>query len=472
MDIETVPEDILLHIFYWATYGPVRNLEDVIDPGPFESLGRQKAENETRAALAGKRTLALVCRKWRILSANFLFEEIWIGPYGLQALMETLESENVQEEIKGRYISHLGARVKRIFICLTHDDLATEHVWSCVCRILLCCPNVQILSRLWAKNRQVMYQLSECGISTTLRRSRLCGAVPAAQELAVPSRQSDRCDLFKIIMLTKFAKIRRLDWGLCRGCKKTRGPFTEVDPHCSALSSLEVVSVGVHDKVSPLMEFFPPIELPRLYLPNVHTLRLYSSRVSMQEFTQHAIHLPQLRRIVQTKPSVGRVDSSRMLRWDNSQILEYEIEEVDYADFRASADLGMIPRICKNIDTLHIPVFKVAHQYLELLGKNAGCKTMKTIGLHAAPKLSDAIPSQIQWHLFMALQSLLGNVSTFLQLEKIVLFGAEWLTFVSDKQLANLLTATRRVKIECTDFRVCDVLSLTGASVDPVVTVV
>ena len=89
--MQQLPVELLLEIFQWATDSRYSSPVSSLHYTPFQAL---EAEGEI-ASLKIKRNLSLVCRQWRQLTVQLLFQDLWItrGAVGLRGALQTVTPE-------------------------------------------------------------------------------------------------------------------------------------------------------------------------------------------------------------------------------------------------------------------------------------------------------------------------------------------------------------------------------------------
>lgn len=143
---DTLPSELLVEIFDFATYSAIRDLQTLINySSPFEYIDHDTTDASIIAALRTRCALSLTSKRWRVLSARYLYEEICVRNRRSDAIL----ADVLEASASGRNAA-LGSHVKRIFFrrsVNTPRRTGKEEVGEDVLRIIRCCPNVRIISR-------------------------------------------------------------------------------------------------------------------------------------------------------------------------------------------------------------------------------------------------------------------------------------------------------------------------------------
>lgn len=139
-----LPDEIWQFIFYLATDNPARRESEHDGPmelEPFETFQEGEDRDSAREAFEVKISISIVSAKWRNLSAKFLFEDIRIrqGSYAL--------ARKLDEPITPSSNITFGAYVRRTIIRVGGAGVWTKTLEASARRIVLACPNTQILAR-------------------------------------------------------------------------------------------------------------------------------------------------------------------------------------------------------------------------------------------------------------------------------------------------------------------------------------
>src|SRR6266478_7288273 len=97
--MQQLPVELLLEIFQWATDSRYSNPVSSLHFTPFQALG---AEGEM-ASLKIKRNLSLVCRQWRQLTVQLLFQDLWIK-HSAEGLRDTLQTITPEGNTYGDWV--------------------------------------------------------------------------------------------------------------------------------------------------------------------------------------------------------------------------------------------------------------------------------------------------------------------------------------------------------------------------------
>lgn len=144
----SLPHELWVVIFYFATYNTIRDMNYLVTPPPLAILYEKEDDELNDAALKIKHSLSLVCSLWRKLVTPFMLEDIKIR-HGAEELAFALEHGNKTSLNHG-----LGHLVKRVQLSLIPEpgNKGIGTAWSNAvgghtCRILQTCNNVVHLER-------------------------------------------------------------------------------------------------------------------------------------------------------------------------------------------------------------------------------------------------------------------------------------------------------------------------------------
>lgn len=159
----TVPTEILSQILHFATTSPLRedfgpnNFEEAWSPPVFSDTAELAIQRQLDDALAIKRAFSSVNRSFNSVMEEYLYEDLRVR-HGSDELARILENSSVagdDDEAKG--FKTIGERTRRI--CLYPADDSSADIWGGTVnknayRILRCCPNVEILIRVYENQRK------------------------------------------------------------------------------------------------------------------------------------------------------------------------------------------------------------------------------------------------------------------------------------------------------------------------------
>ncbi|TFY61210.1 hypothetical protein EVG20_g7144 [Dentipellis fragilis] len=165
--LPTLPPELWLHIFDFATYVP--HLFDSEVQNPFSSspssptypdyASDEKFRQAVRAALVTKRYLVRVCKQWHALATPLLYAAIYVGwERHLPQLRDTLTSDadRARTDTTGTASQPKGWWTRRVDLAMragrTSADQwtpAPETHSAALLQLIRCFPNLEILSALW-----------------------------------------------------------------------------------------------------------------------------------------------------------------------------------------------------------------------------------------------------------------------------------------------------------------------------------
>lgn len=132
----SLPVELWLEIFRWATLSPSTSSLCATTYQPFQAAST--VEGIDRDAVAVKRTLVCVCKLWRDLARDLLFEDVVISR-NAPALQHALESGGEGEE---KY-----RRIHRACLPYLSCTPYNYHDSETVATLLQSCPELEVLSR-------------------------------------------------------------------------------------------------------------------------------------------------------------------------------------------------------------------------------------------------------------------------------------------------------------------------------------
>lgn len=442
--MKALPVELLILIFAWATYGPIRDIDSIVHSIPSDSSKGAEDGIWSQTALAIKCALSCVCRQWRILSEPFLYEELWIGR-GSATLAHNLELSSSKSR------RNVNLHVMRIFLPDIHDKLwHTSSGYALILRILRCCPNTAIISR----NPYVSTQLDNAYIRPGESRE-------------------DHCDLFSLIIDAGLNNVRRLDWGGAMSRCYPR-PTTVFNGSISAfedsIPSLEVLSLGPdNSQWQPDSTFFATA--PRvLILPNVHTLHYHSSQNSADVIVSRALLLPALQ-LLNVCGSSYRADFDTTFRHAR-QVRTFMIgfssskkPSLNNSEPLAAAHhLRRALALCRDVEVVWYPVLAI-QDFVRVIAPSVECvglyaKSLDDVSLRTGVVCGVRVwgPSQpyrtySQWawaHLLKHFTILLGSDTPFPSLQHIILHGGDWHKFITEPKFQSVTDLAKHAGVVIT----------------------
>ncbi|KAI0823430.1 hypothetical protein BC628DRAFT_1384820 [Trametes gibbosa] len=158
VDHTSLPPELWLEIFRYATRVPRARTIAPMDPfTPERPADYAWGMNSPIQSMRTKCTLVRVCRVWRALATELLYEHIILGgSRRVQLFCRTLvESQETERKMlaaaapldgpptgHGRWVRHLDIRRWR-------TTQKTAQYWQCVVRSVYLCPNLRVFSGLW-----------------------------------------------------------------------------------------------------------------------------------------------------------------------------------------------------------------------------------------------------------------------------------------------------------------------------------
>ncbi|THH03552.1 hypothetical protein EW145_g6174 [Phellinidium pouzarii] len=424
MQCALLPPEIWTQIFFWATYGPARELDVLLAIPIFDSINYRATEKQYVLSLGMKHTLALVCTEWRSLTEVFMYEDLRIR-HGACALANVLENSKKSDS---NSIGH-GRYVRRISLPLMKKlSLNIDYDWEnkVVRRIIDCCPNLLVFSRY-----RSIFVKEEDEEEDETNGNAEPGYTEGEWDPVMPA-------------------VGRIDWntGLAFGIQR----MVSVPPRATWVAqSLQVLSLSGDNY------FWSPEQLQSMsivLLPRVHTLRIGSVYTfGVPGVDHYRMDLPALRRIILDKAEVLHRLIDSCLRAHGEQVREIEVAA--YWRFLRSDYISALLNYCSNVEVLHFPIFWVRvlrwRQTREM--PNCVLRGLTHIGLHAAAnpeiELARAEWQQIKGHF----NAIFGANSRLPAIRRVTLHGEEWTSLVSDFQFQWVLqlAQNREVEIFCED---------------------
>ncbi|EJD05545.1 uncharacterized protein FOMMEDRAFT_152870 [Fomitiporia mediterranea MF3/22] len=456
-----LPPELWARVFFWATFSSARDVSSLLTVPLFDGIAHREDDFQVRQALVTKLTLALVCRQWRALSEQYLYEDIWVR-HGKQVLADTFESSkrDCSQDIG------LGRHVKRIVLAqLQNNNPSQWHSrhWAdeYTSRIVRCCPNLLALSRYY----DISVKCDDDDDETMLEEG--------IQGL-LERYENECCSIHDPPLPT----MRRLDWSNGTAVDPWRPTISAVPSSVWSAEQLEVLSLAGDNY------FWAPTELQALssggrghiLLPNLHTLRVGSLYAfGVPGVSNYMLVLPALRRIildrgealhrlidcvVASSPASSSAQSKSSPNVPNVKALEVG---TPHWRFSRSDYISTFIRHYPTAESLHYPVFfarPLRWRRLRDNGLSYGpveqqrvFSSLRHVGLHAEPNPELTYPERngdaIWAHLHAHARSLLGSTSpTLLEsrlpcVNSITLHGLSWISLINDKRFYFILSLAR-----------------------------
>ncbi|KAL5483055.1 hypothetical protein ACEPAI_8284 [Sanghuangporus weigelae] len=421
-NICSLPHELLTEIFRIATDNPVRDIDSLVLWTPFEgSYAPQKLE-ESRIALKTKHALASVCRLFRDLTPEFLYEDIWIR-YGSDGLREVLEDSKVWDaDGEGFGFGRFTRRVS-IYSAVELSDSSVPMPQNARA-ILSCCPNVRVISRSPIPQENLHTQVE------------FIDAIPSLNDL-------------------EFPHLQRVEWHNVPNDTMLAATPTPTPFFFS--QSLRVLIIGPDN--------FPPArrssasgldenqeqEAPEtvISLPNLHTLGIQSIDAFGEPLRRYSIYLPSLKHLILKRPEAIYNLFDGGLTPLAPQITSLELA----ADFRFLRHdfISTVLDYCSHAEELYIPVFATRAPHQNMIPRVLlEFSSVKRVYLHAGLPNGYVYGQQAWWTMLEAhFDGLCGPNSRFITLESIILSGREWIESVQDKdRFTVVLRMVRRKEVE------------------------
>lgn len=363
-----LPPELWIDIFRYATHSPKLYSADY---HPFEtSPWEDRTHSDT---LALKYSIALVCRLWRALSIQMLYEDVQIGE-GASTLQHTLESDDSSDDESAPKV---GGWVRRA--CLPYTQSATPTPKSMPCLdILRHCPRLQVLVRPplgWDKSFSLRYEY------------------PASPPPTLPS-------------------VKRLDWWH-NDSASSSGGINSLDETLLSLPQLEYLSLAGDMGFTSLRQ-------TRIALPRLHVLDL---RRINAIFVRQVCYwsLPSLTQVIVDAPP--RAECLEAI-WSTFGSTIREVEFGKHMRYMVEDYVSQCLELCPEVQTLDYHVLFTtpphpsnAHVY----------SSLKRVGLNAAHNMSLCAhrnDPQGLGHIAEHIASFTREA--FPELKEFVLYGDEW----------------------------------------------
>ncbi|EMD38464.1 hypothetical protein CERSUDRAFT_32243, partial [Gelatoporia subvermispora B] len=372
MSATSLPVELWLQIFRWATLSPLTIRLNAVTYHPFETTSLI-ADDTLRTKLS----LLLVCKQWYQLALEFLYEDLWIRSAG--ALEEVL--------IRGREtqgVLEYGRWVRRVYLPYANTITDSPRTLAAV-EMLRCCQHLQVLMR------------------------------PGPYHLSRPD-QVLRFD-FPAGDCPSFTSLKRLDWWHHNEAARSGG-INSLPDTLRATPNLQYLSLGGEI----WMNF---LRVADLELPCLTTLRLRRMNVL---FIRQVCHwyMPQLKHVIID----GLVDIAILESfWEKFGEQIQTVELGNNLKFYVSDALTPIISGCPHLEELYYYI-NFTTKPTNLRDEQS---SLRTVGLHAlanaASHLADSPPywEHIEGHFALFSQSRFPN------LEKILLYG-NWAHIISHRR--------------------------------------
>ncbi|EJD08284.1 uncharacterized protein FOMMEDRAFT_164946 [Fomitiporia mediterranea MF3/22] len=378
-----LPAELLLYIFKLATDNVIRDIDRFVDLPPFESIDSQAKDEQCDLALKTKWSITLTCSAFRRLCTDFLYEDIRVR-HGSAGLADVLERSEMLAPGAG-----VGRTVKRavLFPLEPEDDSAPcDRISKHTRRILACCPNIRAVFR---------------------------PKVPLSGQCSSGDADSD--DTVNVPL--EFPSLQRVDWSSC----PSDDPPTLSQLPCSIWSSesLKTLSVGV--KEWSRFTGMQGTEVTNIF-SGIHTLRVRSlDAFGTPGQRLFSLELPSLHRLVLEQPDSMYALFSVVQYGDQITTLEFGLHK----GFLEHDYIMVLLVYCPNTTDLYFPIFTTSVTRRNSRGMSF-THSIKRIVLHAAVEEGSEVDEEQKWdHLTSQFESICGEHSRFMKLERITLYGEE-----------------------------------------------
>lgn len=399
MENQTLPPEIWLEIFEWATFNSF-----LTGYTPFQNITGDNRD----ASLHVKRTLSLVCRSWREWSTHLLYKEIRIR-HGAHALKQALERTIQDDRLYGSLVRLTSFLFIHSLICISYlcspfDDAWPHH--EQVRRVVLPYPSTAS---------------SRFQSLTSIDILKLC---PHLEILIRPQfllLDGLRYDFD--VEGVRMPSLRRLEWWPHNEAERTGG-INSLGAVLWNAPNLRFLFIG-----GPGVVGLTCIDPEPVALPMLETLRL--SVVSRLLLSQIVFRwaLPSLINLIMDSPLVELRPLYSMLETYGPQLQTIEFGK--HVRFLMNDFLSPCLKGCPVLKELNYYVF-----FTEPAETTVVHPTIETVRLHAAVNsiLSDG-PSL--WALLERHFSFLGNRMALPALQRVVLYG-DWRPVVINRRFYAL----------------------------------
>lgn len=443
---DTLPSELLVEIFGFATYSTIRDLQTLINSStPFEYIGNDATNASIIAALRTKCTLSLTSKRWRALSARYLYEEICVRNLRSDAILaDVLEAS--------AFGTSLGSHVKRIYFRRSVNKprrLGTNEPGSAVLRIIRCCPKVRIISR----DRDLLDRVTRVKAG---RFSDPYSFDKISEEISRLGALVERVDL----------TFGNLALGSLNHC------FGFSPGICCNFSSLRMLSISMD---VPIWSKNPEeLGFKHAQLSNLHTLRLLRSHmrevvhVKLIEFPP--VVLPALRRLIVSDVHHSHYRTLLEANAERVHVFEFDASPGERGWYLQYANLAYPLSICPNLEELYFPILVVTTRVdLDLVAtvpEVRKSRRIRHVGLHATAfeqlKLWGGYDGGYQvyhkgneggdptcyeeWE-WKKLEEQFAFIGTFECLENITFYGSDWKAYVGDSRFLQMIESITAIGI-------------------------
>ncbi|KAF8899140.1 hypothetical protein BD779DRAFT_1666862 [Infundibulicybe gibba] len=370
----TLPTEIWIEIFKWATYSPRQSRwwsSDIEHDNvyvPFERAPGQTIESET---LNARRNLGLVCKQWKVLTEGFLYQDVNIRR-GAHALRELFDRKEQHGSHHG--LARLFSRIQTV--TGPHVDSVTP------IEILKCCTEIKTLVR------------------------------PQYLQSEILSFEFD-------IDCPRLPLLRRLEWWHNREAARSGG-----------INSLQVVLQNAPNLRYLFLGGVPSINcigLAYISLPELQTLRFHLQNSGILRMLVTRWSLPSLKCVITDTPMTGL---AMLAIWETygSQLLAVEFGK--HLRFLMFDYLTQCMKLCPNLESISYSLFFAvapnlakAHRSIKYVNIDASVNDFLVDG--------ESIWAIINQHF----SALLGGM--FPALERIVFYG-DWRGIISHQRFNSI----------------------------------
>jgi len=384
----SLPVELWLHIFRLSTITPLTHRLRAITYHPFQTIPLIAAQDDAEAVKT-KLALVRVCKAWRALAIDLLYEDIWMGSPGkLPKLLAGLDGDDLDFPDRGRWI-------RRASLPYTSSATLTPRPLEAV-KILEHCPRLEVLVRVgpFRPDEDLRFEFpAECP--------------------PLPS-------------------LKRLDWWHVNDAARSGG-INSVGDVLHAAPNLEYLSLGGYVK-------FVHLQRSTINLPVLTTLRILRLNVLfVQQTTQWS--MPSLRcLVIDTVEDIGILEPF----WDAFGAQIRTVELGHSLSYYVYDTLSYILPGCPNLEVLNYYVHFTAipSSFSDTF------YSLKTVGLHAHPNLLLPPESTEYWRRIQDHIAMLCRPS-FPSLKTVILYG-DWDAVIEDIRYPFLIQSLldRRCIIE------------------------
>ncbi|KAF9819763.1 hypothetical protein IEO21_01854 [Rhodonia placenta] len=365
----TLPAELWMHIFRLSTISPLTYRLRATTYHPFKTA--PLIAQDDVEALKTKSALILVCKQWRALALDLLYEDISLGrPERLPKLLADIKGDDIDTPASGRW-------VRRANLPYSSSATVTPRPLVAV-RILESCPRLEVLIRIG----------------------------PFRPEADLRFEFPTDCP--------PLPSLKRLDWWHVNEAARSGG-INRLGDVLQAAPNLEYLSLGGY-----LM--FCHMQPADISLPQLTTLRILRMNVLCVAQTCRW-SMPALRNlIIDTVEDIGIMDGF----WGTFGEQIRTVELGHSLSYYVYDTLSYILPGCPRLEVLNYYVHFTAVP--TALSKTSN--TLTTIGLHAHPNLLLPPESSEYWKRIQDHFAMLCGPS-FSALKRVILYGA-WDTVIDD----------------------------------------